>query len=428
MNMSRRRTLAGLTGLASSLTLPRAAYPAPPITIGILHSLTGTMALSERTLRDVMLMLIAEQNERGGLLGRRLEPIVLDPASDWPRFTAMARELIVRHEVAAIFGCWTSASRKAVLPVVKELNSILYYPVQYEGEESERHVFYLGAAPNQQAIPAIDFLMRHSGDFIRRWVLIGTDYVYPRTTNRILQAYLAQRGVAPDDIKVIYTPFGHADWSAIVAELKAYGRGKPTAVISTVNGDANVFFYRELARQRVDAREIPVMAFSVGEGELVGIDTAPLVGHLAAWNYFQSVPTERNNDFVRRWRAFTGSAERPVTDPMEAHMIGFQMWCTAVTRAQTTATDAVIAAMVGLEVPNLSGGIARMLPNHHLTKPVMIGEIQPDGQFEIVWRSPQLVPGDAWSDHLAESRRLEADWSVRNCGRIDTATGRCMDT
>ena len=403
-----------------------AAEPAgEPIPVGILHSLTGTMAISETTLRDVMLMLIEEQNARGGVLGRPLVPVVVDPASDWPMFAEKARELIQVDDVAAVFGCWTSVSRKSVLPVFSELNNLLFYPVQYEGEESERNVFYTGAAPNQQAIPAVDYLMEVEG--VERWLLAGTDYVYPRTTNRILEAYLKSKGVADDDIQVSYTPFGHSDWQSIVAGIKRFGdRGKRTAVVSTINGDANVPFYKELANQGVRSADIPVVAFSVGEEELAGIDTRPLVGHLAAWNYFQSVWTDENEAFVERWQAFRDDPEAVTNDPMEAHYIGFSMWVKAVEKAGTTDPDAVIDAIVGIEVPNLSGGLARMLPNHHITKPVLIGEIQDDGQFFVVDQSEALVPGDAWSDYLPGSRELVGDWTAPiNCGNYNTRTQSC---
>ncbi|MCA3573235.1 MAG: urea ABC transporter substrate-binding protein, partial [Aestuariivirga sp.] len=319
------------------------------IKVGVLHSLSGTMAISETTLKDVMLMLIEEQNKKGGLLGKKLEAVVVDPASDWPLFAEKARELIAVNKVAAVFGCWTSVSRKSVLPVFKELNNILFYPVQYEGEESERNVFYTGAAPNQQAIPAVDYLL--ANEKVERWVLAGTDYVYPRTTNKILEAYLKAKGVAAEDIMINYTPFGHSDWQTIVSDIKKFGSaGKKTAVVSTINGDANVPFYKELANQGIAAEDIPVVAFSVGEEELAGIDTGPLVGHLAAWNYFQSVDTPENAEFIKTWRAFTKNDKRVTNDPMEAHYIGFNMWVKAVEKAGTTDPDAVIDALIGVSV------------------------------------------------------------------------------
>lgn len=418
---------AGALGVACSLALSALAVQAEEtIKVGVLHSLTGTMAISETTLKDTMLMLIEEQNKKGGLLGKQLEAVVVDPASDWPLFAERTRELLEQHEVDSIFGCWTSVSRKSVLPVIEELNGILFYPVQYEGEESSRNVFYTGAAPNQQAIPAVDYLKDELG--IERWVLAGTDYVYPRTTNRILESYLKANGVAEEDILINYTPFGHSDWQNIVSEIKRFGStGKKTAVVSTINGDANVPFYRELGNQDVAAEDIPVIAFSVGEEELSGIDTGPLVGHMAAWNYFMSEETPENEAFIKTWHEFTKDTDRVTNDPMEAHYIGFNMWVKAVEKAGTTDVDKVIDAMVGIEVPNLTGGMSTMLPNHHITKPVLIGEIQDDGQFLTVSSTDDLVPGDAWSDFLDGSKDLEADWTAPiNCGNYNTKTETCQ--
>ncbi len=402
-----------------------AVYAQDTIKIGVLHSLSGTMAISETTLKDTMLMLVEEQNEKGGLLGKKLEAVVVDPASDWPLFAERARSLLTQDKVAAIFGCWTSVSRKSVLPVIEELNGILFYPVQYEGEESSKNVFYTGAAPNQQAIPAVDYLMNEVG--AQRWVLAGTDYVYPRTTNRILESYLLAKGVAPADIMINYTPFGHSDWQSIVADIKRFGsEGKKTAVVSTINGDANVPFYKELANQGISAQDIPVVAFSVGEEELSGIDTKPLVGHLAAWNYFMSVDTPENEAFIDAWHSFIGNDKRVTNDPMEAHYIGFNMWVKAVEKAGTTDANAVQEAIIGVAVPNLSGGFSAMMPNHHITKPVLIGEIQEDGQFATVWQTSGLVMGDAWSDFLESSKDLTADWTAPlRCGNYNVKTGQC---
>ena len=395
------------------------------IKVGILHSLSGTMAISETTLKDVMLMLIEEQNKKGGILGKKLEPVVVDPASDWPLFAEKARELLEVHKVSAVFGNWTSVSRKSVLPVFEELNGILFYPVQYEGEESQRNVFYTGAAPNQQAIPAVDYLLEE--EEVERWVLAGTDYVYPRTTNKILEAYLKGKGVADEDIMINDTPFGHSDWQTIVSDIKAFGSaGKKTAVVSTINGDANVPFYKELGNAGIKAEDIPVVAFSVGEEELAGLDTAPLVGHLAAWNYFQSVETDANEEFVAQWKEFIGDENEVTNDPMEAHYIGFNMWVKAVEKAGTTDVDSVIDSIVGVSVPNLTGGLATMMPNHHITKPVLIGEIQADGQFEVVSETDGLVVGDAWSDFLPDSKDLISDWRhPMSCGNFNVATGKC---
>jgi len=412
--------------IAAALMLAGGAASAQDtIKVGILHSLSGTMAISETTLKDTMLMLIEEQNKAGGLLGKKLEAVVVDPASDWPLFAEKARELLEVERVAVVFGCWTSVSRKSVLPVFEELNGLLFYPVQYEGEESSKNVFYTGAAPNQQAIPAVDYLMNELG--VERWVLAGTDYVYPRTTNRILEAYLKSKGVDESDIMINYTPFGHSDWQSIIADIKRFGSaGKKTAVVSTINGDANVPFYKELGNQGISAEDIPVVAFSVGEEELSGIDTEPLVGHLAAWNYFMSIPSEANDEFIDRWLEFIGNDDRVTNDPMEAHYIGFNMWIQAVEKAGTTDPTAVQEAIIGVAVPNLTGGVATMMPNHHITKPVFIGEIQDDGQFEVVWQTPGTVVGDAWSDYLPSSKDITADWMPPlSCGNYNVKTGQC---
>ncbi|MBL4916816.1 urea ABC transporter substrate-binding protein [Szabonella alba] len=396
---------------------------AETIKVGVLHSLSGTMAISETTLKDTMEMLIAEQNAAGGLLGQQLEAVVVDPASDWPMFAEKARELLTVSNVDVIFCCWTSVSRKSVLPVVEELNGLVFYPVQYEGEESSKNVFYTGAAPNQQAIPATDYFLEELG--VEKFALLGTDYVYPRTTNNILESYLKSKGIAEGDIFVNYTPFGHSDWSKIVSDVVALGAdGKKVGVISTINGDANIGFYKELAAAGISADDIPVVAFSVGEEELSGLDTSNLVGHLAAWNYFMSADTPENTEFIAKWKAFAGE-NRVTNDPMEAHVIGFKMWVQAVEKAGSTDVDAVRAAMYGLEVPNLTGGTATMLPNHHLTKPVLIGEIRADGQFDIISQT-EPVAGDAWTDFLPESAVLEADWPGLDCGMYNTETKTCV--
>ena len=421
-----RKWLYAAAALSIATGVVQSAKAEDTIKVGILHSLSGTMAISETTLKDVMLMLIDEQNKKGGLLGKKLEPVVVDPASNWPLFAEKARELISKDKVAVVFGCWTSVSRKSVLPVFKELNSILFYPVQYEGEESERNVFYTGAAPNQQAIPAVDYLMSKDGGSVKRWVLEGTDYVYPRTTNKILEAYLKLKGVKDEDIIINYTPFGFSDWQTEVSNIKKFGSaGKKTAVVSTINGDANVPFYKELGNQGVKATDIPVVAFSVGEEELAGLDTKPLVGHLAAWNYFESIKTKANAEFIKEWHAFTKNDKRTTNDPMEAHYIGFNMWVKAVQKAGTTNADKVIDALPSIEQANLTGGTSKMLPNHHITKPVYIGEVRGDGQFDVVWKTKGLVPGDAWSDYLPGSKDLEADWVTLKCGNYNKVTKKC---
>jgi urea transport system substrate-binding protein len=353
--------------------------------------------------------------------------VVVDPASNWPLFAEKMRELLVKEKVAVVFGCWTSVSRKSVLPVVEKNNGMLFYPVQYEGEESSRNVFYTGAAPNQQAIPAVEYLMSEDGGSVKRWVLLGTDYVYPRTTNKILRAFLKAKGVKEADIMENYTPFGHSDWQTIVAQVKKFAsQGKKTAVVSTINGDANVPFYKELGNQGIKAEDIPVVAFSVGEEELSGIDTKPLVGHLAAWNYFMSVKKPENAAFIAKWHKFIKSKKRVVNDPMEAHYIGFQMWVQAVEQAGTTNVDAVRQAMYGQKARSLSGYTVTMNTNHHLSKPVMIGEIQPNGQFEIVWQTKGVVKGDAWSNYIPASAKLTANWTYPwvcgNCAKPRFAT------
>jgi urea transport system substrate-binding protein len=396
------------TALCASFATGAFAQEGEPIRVGILHSLSGTMAISETTLRDAMLMLIEQQNEAGGLLGRPLEAVVVDPASDWPRFAELARELIAGDGVAAVFGCWTSVSRKSVLPVFEELNSILFYPVQYEGQESQRNVFYTGAAPNQQAIPAVEYLMSKDGGSAKRFVLLGTDYVYPRTTNKILRAFLKSKGVADKDIDEKYTPFGHSDYQTIVADIKKFSAGGKTAVISTINGDSNVPFYKELGNAGLKAKDVPVVAFSVGEEELRGVDTKPLVGHLAAWNYFMSIKNPANTEFIKKWSDYAkakkipGHMDKPLTnDPMEATYIGIHMWKQAVEKAKTTDVDKVIAAMAGQTFKAPGGFTSKMdEKNHHLHKPVFIGEIKADGQFSVVWKTPGPVKAQPWSPFI----------------------------
>ena len=409
--------------MASIALISFAGQAIADIKVGILHSLSGTMAISETTLKDTMLMLIDQQNAKGGLLGEKLVPIVVDPASDWPLFAEKARELLTVHKVDVIFGNWTSVSRKSVLPVIEELNGLLFYPVQYEGEESSKNVFYTGAAPNQQAIPATDYYLDELG--VQKFALLGTDYVYPRTTNKILKQYLTDKGIPESDIFVNYTPFGHSDWSKIVADVVALGAdGKKVGVISTINGDANIGFYKELAAAGISADDIPVVAFSVGEEELSGLDTTNLVGHLAAWNYFQSAETDANSSFIKAWKKKMG-AKRVTNDPMEAHYIGFNMWAQAVKKAKTVKVDKVRDAMYGQTFPNLTGGTAVMLPNHHLAKPVLIGEIQADGQFDIISQTKE-VPGDAWTDFLPESKVLVSDWKNLGCGMYNKETKTCV--
>jgi len=405
-----RSAVAGIAAAAGVMV--SGAQAADTIKVGVLHSLSGTMAISESTLKDTVLMMVDDINKKGGLLGKKVEAVVVDPASNWPLFAEKARELLTVSKVDVVFGCWTSVSRKSVLPVFEELNGMLFYPVQYEGEESSRNVFYTGAAPNQQAIPAVEYLMSKDGGDVKRWVLAGTDYVYPRTTNKILEAFLKSKGVAAEDIMINYTPFGHSDWQTIVSDIKKFSAaGKKTAVVSTINGDANVPFYKELANQGIKAEDIPVVAFSVGEEELAGIDTSNLVGHLAAWNYFQSVDNAENKTFIKQWHTFIKNDKRVTNDPMEATYIGFKMWTQAVRQAGTTDVDAVRQAMYGQTVKAPGGFMSVMNTNHHLSKPVLIGEIQPDGQFETVWQTKGPIKAAAWSPYIPESAKLTADWT-----------------
>ncbi|PKU23626.1 urea ABC transporter substrate-binding protein [Telmatospirillum siberiense] len=401
--MKLMRAIAGVGAIIAATVSSHAVGAAEDtIKVGVLHSLSGTMAISETTLKDTVLMMVDDINKKGGLLGRKVEAVVVDPASNWPLFAEKAHELLEKDKVAVVFGCWTSVSRKSVLPVFEQDNGLLFYPVQYEGEEESKNVFYTGAAPNQQAIPAVEYLMSKDGGGAKRWVLEGTDYVYPRTTNTILRAFLHSKGVADEDILENYTPFGFSDWQTEVSKIKQFASaGKKTAVVSTINGDANVPFYKELANQGIKASDIPVVAFSVGEEELAGIDTKNLVGHLAAWNYFESIKTPENAAFIKQWHAFVKNDKRTTNDPMEATYIGFKMWTQAVTKAGTTNVDAVRTAMIGQTVKNLTGGTAVMNENHHLSKPVMIGEIKPNAQFSVVWKTKDVVKGEPWSPFIA---------------------------
>src|SRR3954463_7578184 len=394
---------------AAGITSPGALAQQKTVKVGVLHSLSGTMAISETVLKDVALMTFDEINAKGGVMGMKIEPVVVDPASNWPLFAEKARGLIAQDKVSVVFGCWTSVSRKSVLPVFKELNSLLFYPVQYEGEELEKNVFYTGAAPNQQAIPAVEYLMSKDGGAAKRFVLLGTDYVYPRTTNKILRSFLHSKGIADADIMEEYTPFGHSDYQTIIGKIKKFAsEGKKTAVVSTINGDSNVPFYKELGNQGLKATDVPVVAFSVGEEELRGVDTKPLVGHLAAWNYFMSIKNPTNTAFIKEWSDYAkknnipGHKDKPLTnDPMEATYIGIHMWAQAVEKAKSTDTDKVIAAMAGQTFTAPSGIVSKMdEKNHHLHKSVFIGEIKSDGQFNVVWKTPGPVKAKPWSPFI----------------------------
>ncbi len=411
--MKRRGFIRTLTISAAVAAIGLGASPVmaqqKTVKVGVLHSLSGTMAISETVLKDVALMAFDEINAKGGVMGMKIEPVVVDPASNWPLFAEKARQLLTQDKVAVTFGCWTSVSRKSVLPVYEELNGLLFYPVQYEGEEISRNVFYTGAAPNQQAIPAVEYLMSKDGGSAKRWVLLGTDYVYPRTTNKILRAFLKAKGVAEADIMEEYTPFGHSDYQTIIGKIKKFAaEGKKTAVVSTINGDSNVPFYKELGNQGLKATDVPVVAFSVGEEELRGVDTKPLVGHLAAWNYFMSIKAPANTEFTKKWAAYAkakniaGHKDKPLTnDPMEATYIGVYMWKQAVEKAKTFDVAKVSAAMGGQTFKAPSGITSTMdAKNHHLHKAVFIGEVQADGQFKVVWKTKGPVKAQPWSPYI----------------------------
>ncbi|MDA5492081.1 urea ABC transporter substrate-binding protein [Yersinia intermedia] len=397
-----------LSASVISMGVAFGSLAADTIKVGILHSLSGTMAISETPLKDMALMSIDDINAHGGVLGKQLEPVIVDPASNWPLFAEKARQLLTQDKVAVVFGAWTSVSRKSVLPVFEELNGLLFYPVQYEGEEMSPNVFYTGAAPNQQAIPAVEYLLSEDGGGAKRFILLGTDYVYPRTTNKILRAFLHTKGIQDKDIEEIYTPFGYSDYQTIVGNIKKFSADGKTAVISTINGDSNVPFYKELANQGIKATDVPVIAFSVGEEELRGIDTKPLVGNLAAWNYFQSVDNPTNKTFVEQWKAYAKAHKLPnadtavTNDPMEATWVGMHMWAQAVEKAKSTDVDKVRAAMAGQTYPAPSGFTLTMdKTNHHLHKPVMIGEIEANGQFNVVWQTDTPIRAQPWSPFIA---------------------------
>jgi urea transport system substrate-binding protein len=376
------------------------------VKIGVLHSLTGTMAISETSLRDAVQMAVDEINTAGGVLGRQIEPVIVDPASNWDLFAEKARELLTKDQVAVVFGCWTSVSRKSVLPVFESLKGLLFYPVQYEGEEMSPNIFYTGATPNQQLIPAAEFMMSADGGAKKKFYLLGTDYVFPRTANRILKAFLLSTGVPEANIVEEYTPFGHADYQTIVAKIKEFGKDGDATVLSTINGDSNVPFYKEFANQGLTAATIPIMAFSVAEDELRSMETEHLVGHLAAWNYYQSIDTPENQKFVAAFKAFAqakglpGGASRVTDDPIEAAYFGVYVWKAAVEKAQSFDVDKVTPAILGLEF-NAPGGAKKMhATNHHTYKPVYIGKIRADGQFDIIWKTAGLVEPEAFSHYL----------------------------
>lgn len=422
--MARIVTSSALTLALCFLSGQSALAQECPIKVGVLHSLTGTMALSEAPLKSTMEMLIEKRNAEGGVLGCQLEAVIKDPGSDNENFAKMARALLEEDQVDVVFGNWTSASRKSVLPVFEELNGLLFYPKQFEGEESSRNIFYTAATPNQHIVPAADYFLDELE--IDTFYLVGTDYVYPQLAHGVLRSYLTSKGVPEENIYSKLEPFSHQDWEATVKDaVRLSDEGGTVGIISAIAGDSNIGFYQELARQGVEAVDIPVIGFSFSENELQHLDVELLAGHLAAWTYFQSAETPENEAWVTAWKEFNGP-DSVTYDPMEAHYIGFNMWANAVTQAGTADVDAVRAAMHGQEYPNLTGGKAVMQANHMLAKPALIGEIDVDGQFFIVSQT-ETIPGDAWSDHLEGSQNYKADWAKLECGKYDTAAESCMD-
>ena len=374
------------------------------VKIGVLHSLSGTMAISETSLRDVVLMAVDEINKKGGVLGEKIEPVVVDPASDWPLFAEKAKQLILEDKVAVTFGCWTSVSRKSCLPVFEEYNQLLFYPVQYEGEEQSLNVFYTAASPNQQLVPAAEYMMSELNS--KKFYLLGTDYVFPRTANKVLKAFLKTKGVPDENIIEEYTPFHHQDYQTIVGKIKAFAASGDACVLSTINGDSNVPFYKEFANQGLSSEDCPIMAFSVSEDELRAMDVPPLVGHLAAWNYFQSIKTKENIQFVRTFKTYCkekglpGGSKRVTCDPIEAAYFGVYVWAAACEKAGTFDVDKVRNAVYGMEF-DAPGGKKKMHPNNqHTLKPVYVGEILKNGQFKIVYKSDGLVSPDSYSAYL----------------------------
>lgn len=373
------------------------------IKVGILHSLSGTMTASERPLQSLLVMLIEQLNERGGLLGRPVEAVIMNPRSDWKLYAEQARTMLTEHKVAAIFGCWTSASRKQVLPVVEWANGLLFYPSQYEGEEQSPNVFYTGGTPRQQALPAIDYLRRAGR---QKFFLVGTDYIYPRTTNAIIRSYLAKSGITGADVAEVFTPFGHADWRSTIAELRKFATGGQSAVISTISGDSNVHFYREFARAGLTAEVLPVMSLSIGEAELPALPRANMTGHYVAWNYLHEMDSTANRDFISAWRDFSGEPKAIANDPMEATWLGFHLWAAAVEKAGTLDVNRVRDALAGLTLDAPSGFRVQMdRENHHLHKPAVIGRIDRHGVIQPVWISGDVLPPEPWSPWLRAAPR-----------------------
>ena len=417
-----RRFVAGCFVAVLALASTVRADDPKVVKIGVLHSLSGTMAISETSLRDVVLMAVEEINAKGGVLGHKIQPVVVDPASNWPLFAEKAKQLIVQDKVAVTFGCWTSVSRKSVLPVFEAKytsdenpygGGLLFYPVQYEGEEQSHNIFYTGASPNEQLIPAAEYMMSKDGGSKKKFYLLGTDYVFPRTANKVLKAFLLAKGVPEANIAEEYTPFGHSDYQTIVGKIKDFAKDGDACVLSTINGDSNVPFYKEFANQGLTADKCAIMAFSVAEDELRSMETEKLVGHLAAWNYYQSIDTPANKEFVAKFKAYCASHKLPggdgrvTDDPIEAAYFGVYTWKAAVEKAGSFDIEKVIPAVAGLEF-EAPGGAKKMDPiNHHTWKPVLIGSIRADGQFDIIWKTPGLVHPDSFSTYLHSPEEIK---------------------
>jgi urea transport system substrate-binding protein len=393
------KILASALVSAASLGLTVSAHAEDTVKIGILHSLSGTMAISEVSCKDGTMLAVDEINAAGGVLGKKIVPVIVDPASNWDLFAEKAKQLVLQDKVAVTFGCWTSVSRKSVLPVYEANDALLFYPVQYEGEEQSLNVFYTAASPNQQLVPAAQYMMSEDGGSYKKFFLLGTDYVFPRTANKVLKAFLLSKGVPEANIAEEYTPFHHQDYQTIVAKIKAFAADGKTTVLSTINGDSNVPFYKEFANQGLTAADVPIMAFSVAEDELRAMDVPPLVGHLACWNYFMSIDTPENAKFIAAFKAKYG-ADRVTDDPIEAAYYGVYVWKAACEKAKSFDVDKVREQVYGLEFDS-PGGHKKMDPkNQHTYKPVYIGEILKDGQFKIVWQSKGLVKPDSYSTYL----------------------------
>jgi len=405
--------------LVAGLGFSHVAAAQDTIKVGVLHSLSGTMAISETTLKDTILMMIDAQNKKGGLLGKKLQAVVVDPASNWPLFAEKAAQLLEKDKVAVVFGCWTSVSRKSVLPVFEKDNGLLFYPVQYEGEEQSHNIFYTGASPNEQLIPAAEYMMSKEGGAKTKFYLLGTDYVFPRTANKVLKAFLLSKNVPPANIVEEYTPFGHSDYQTIVGKIKAFAKDGDACVLSTINGDSNVPFYKEFANQGLTADMCPIMAFSVAEDELRSMETEKLVGHLACWNYFQSINTPENKAFVSNFKEYCashrlpGGSDRVTDDPIEAAYFGVYVWKNAVEKAGSFDIEKVIPQVLGQKF-DAPGGAKMMDPiNHHTWKPVYVGSIKADGQFDIIWKTPGLVHPNSFSPYLHNAAELKKLTSVK---------------